>query len=844
MRKLQVKTLREVAHYRLRWRFLFSEVETHSQLPERYYGIGNLADRPRSGRPPILAAAQKCHIRLLVARDPTINATKLKAEIRATPGLEVSTQTIRNCLHKAGLRARRSWRAPLNSRDYSGLGSGKTKKTKRKTFGKTASSLTNRESVLNQITDVSVFGDSERQRTATGTVQKGKKSVYFWGVAIDGIVRPFRVNHGYQFVLVGNNAPAHRAQRVNAALREYEITRLDWPAGSPDLNPIEYALDDLKRSVWNLQPPPQTVPQLREASVQEWDSKHAFGGNCTAVRAEVASALALSGWLKWVNAGVARGARAQSRSHRRRGRTLAMYRLLVTLLALAALAAAEPPRPRLIDFNPFAWLPTNNNRSPSIMDYFFPPSRTPKQSSLDPPADRKPPPTTITDTNLDNTPAPTTIEERSTTYSRKVSTKTKTTVPATATIPPKTKKGTRKPVNVETTYETKTTQKIESLPTFKVTTVPTTYRPTKHYSIRPVVRTTETPTVQDTETTNSDSTETVSEFETAGTTIEVAKETVPTFSTVDEPKSTDAGIASTATIESTTPTDATAEPADSREGYLPLRDKPQQTHVKINDQTKKETVPLPAGSTSVLAKPTKYHYYPHNQHIYLLPECAIQQVCNAVYVRLNYTQPLCACPARYRDPCSASLNADDLHTTRLTTDSKKKYAYKAVTLVKTCEAVQEMRECRAPRDWSLLALQNIRTGKSHYLVICRCPENHILEGPMSHDQPTYASVPGIRVYGMMCVRPSNSYNTGYNANRFSSTGIQSTTTSTYKVDYSQPHPYPDKPVYNRYHSHTYPEPTYYNRRSRVARMKRSTLGYPPFPWYKVKELARSLHWID
>ena len=28
----------------------------------------------------------------------------------------------------------------------------------------------------------------------------------------------------------------------------------------------------------------------------------------------------------------------------------------------------------------------------------------------------------------------------------------------------------------------------------------------------------------------------------------------------------------------------------------------------------------------------------------------------------------------------------------------------------------------------------------------------ITEGPMSHDQPTYASVPGIRVYGMMCVQ--------------------------------------------------------------------------------------------
>lgn len=83
---------------------------------------------------------------------------------------------------------------------------------------------------------------------------------------------------------------------------------------------------------------------------------------------------------------------------------------------------------------------------------------------------------------------------------------------------------------------------------------------------------------------------------------------------------------------------------------------------------KVQTVPATTGN----GKPTKYHYYPHNQHIYLLPECAIQQVCNAVYVRLNYTQPLCACPSRYRDPCSASLNEDDLHTTKLTGDSSRK----------------------------------------------------------------------------------------------------------------------------------------------------------------------------
>ncbi|XP_012216134.1 uncharacterized protein dsx-c73A [Linepithema humile] len=204
-----------------------------------------------------------------------------------------------------------------------------------------------------------------------------------------------------------------------------------------------------------------------------------------------------------------------------------------------------------------------------------------------------------------------------------------------------------------------------------------------------------------------------------------------------------AAAAASASVDVTTTAPLTSA-KETRES--PGKIRPQ---IKLTTNYTSETgVRLPEGASAALAKPTKYHYYPHNQHIYLLPECAVQQVCNAVYVRLNFTQPLCACPGRYRDPCSASLDSDDLHTTELVTDPRTK----ALTLVKTCEPVAEMRECRGSRDWSLLALQNVRTGKSHYLVICRCPDTNILEGPMSHDQPTYASVPGIRVYGMMCVQ--------------------------------------------------------------------------------------------
>lgn len=58
--------------------------------------------------------------------------------------------------------------------------------------------------------------------------------------------------------------------------------------------------------------------------------------------------------------------------------------------------------------------------------------------------------------------------------------------------------------------------------------------------------------------------------------------------------------------------------------------------------------------------------------------------------------------------------------------ARVKTPLQAITLAKTCESTTEMRECRSPRDWSLLALQNTRTGKSHYLVICRCPDSFIL----------------------------------------------------------------------------------------------------------------------
>jgi transposase len=45
---------------------------------------------------------------------------------------------------------------------------------------------------------------------------------------------------------------------------------MDWPAKSPDLNPIEHAWDILQRWISNRQNQPNTLQELADALVDEW----------------------------------------------------------------------------------------------------------------------------------------------------------------------------------------------------------------------------------------------------------------------------------------------------------------------------------------------------------------------------------------------------------------------------------------------------------------------------------------------------------------------------------------------------------------------------------------------
>ncbi|GFX54638.1 transposable element Tc3 transposase [Trichonephila clavipes] len=56
---------------------------------------------------------------------------------------------------------------------------------------------------------------------------------------------------------------------VDECLQSEDITRMDWPAYSSGLNPIEHVWDMLGRRIAARQPPPTCLPELRRAWLDE-----------------------------------------------------------------------------------------------------------------------------------------------------------------------------------------------------------------------------------------------------------------------------------------------------------------------------------------------------------------------------------------------------------------------------------------------------------------------------------------------------------------------------------------------------------------------------------------------
>ena len=114
-------------------------------------------------------------------------------------------------------------------------------------------------------------GISRGGRIGLHIVMRGTiASVYDKGDILDVYVRTYAGAIRRQFIFMDDNARPRRARVVEEYIQQETIVRMDWPACSPDLNPIEH--------VWNmphvaiLQRPvqPTTLAELGNALIEEW----------------------------------------------------------------------------------------------------------------------------------------------------------------------------------------------------------------------------------------------------------------------------------------------------------------------------------------------------------------------------------------------------------------------------------------------------------------------------------------------------------------------------------------------------------------------------------------------
>ncbi|GFX30437.1 transposable element Tcb1 transposase [Trichonephila clavipes] len=89
-------------------------------------------------------------------------------------------------------------------------------------------------------------------------------------VILEQHVRLFQGAMGAEFLFMDDYARPHRANIVDECLHSEDITHMDLPVYSPDLNPIEHVWDMLGRRIAARQPPPTCLPELRRALLDEW----------------------------------------------------------------------------------------------------------------------------------------------------------------------------------------------------------------------------------------------------------------------------------------------------------------------------------------------------------------------------------------------------------------------------------------------------------------------------------------------------------------------------------------------------------------------------------------------
>lgn len=275
---------------------------TISKLRSKFRETGEVKDRPRSGRPKKTTPQEDRFVTLATLRNRRLTARELQARFMQRYQRRLSTQTVRNRLHQARLKARKAVRRPaMTARHCQArlrwcrqrqlwnlqmwekvMFSDESRFCLRRCDGRIKVWRRRGERYADCCTDrVTAFGGgsvmvwggiSVRGKTDLVIIEGNLTAVRYRDEILEPVAIPYLQNMGPNAILQDDNARPHRARIIGEYLENLGVERMEWPAMSPDLNPIEHLWDQLGRAA-RLRVTNQTrLADLPHILIEEWNA--------------------------------------------------------------------------------------------------------------------------------------------------------------------------------------------------------------------------------------------------------------------------------------------------------------------------------------------------------------------------------------------------------------------------------------------------------------------------------------------------------------------------------------------------------------------------------------------